>query len=158
MSQVQTAPLFTARLVPYRSLGRSGIWLVVIAAGMLALIPGTIFFLLGAWPVVGFLGLDVLALALALSLSLGELRRREDITLWRDRLEIRHVSPRGSERRHRFNPFWVRFSVKRDFEERVTGLSLASRGRELEIGGFLGPEAKAEFARDFSAALYRARN
>ena len=57
MSQVQTAPLFSARLVPYRSLGRSGIWLVVALAATLALIPGTVFFLLGAWPVLGFLGL-----------------------------------------------------------------------------------------------------
>jgi uncharacterized membrane protein len=158
MSQVQTAPLFSAHLVPYRSLGRTGIWLVVALAAALALIPGTVFFLLGAWPVLGFLGLDVLALAVALSISLGEVRRREEITLWRDRLEVRHVPPSGAARRHRFNPFWVRFSVKRDVEERVTRLLLASRGRELEIGGFLGPAAKAEFARDFSAALYRARN
>ena len=156
-AQPATAPLYSVRLTPYRSLGPRGVRLVVMLAAALALIPGTVFFVAGAWPVVGFLGLDVLALYWALSRSLADARMCEDITLWRDRLLVRHFSPRGAERRHQFNPFWVRFVVDRDIEERVTGLALTSRARRLEIGSFLGPDDKAAFARDFGLALHRAR-
>lgn len=152
------APLYAARLTPYRSLSENGLHLVVAVAAALALIPGTVFYLAGAWPVVGFLGLDVLALYWALSHSLRDRHLSEEITLWRDRLLVRRISPRQAELSRRFNPFWVRFVVDRDHESRVTGLALTARGDRLEIGGFLGPDDKAEFARDFSAALHRARN
>jgi uncharacterized membrane protein len=157
-AQTTTGPLYSVRLTPYRSLGQSGIRAVAAVAALLALIPGVIFYVAGAWPVVGFLGLDVLALYWALSRSLADARTREDISLWRDRLLVSHFSPRGAERRHQFNPFWVRFVVDRDVEKRVTGLALASRARRLEIGAFLGPDDKAAFARDFEVALHRARN
>lgn len=157
-TQTAAAPLFEAQLSPYRSLGPSGIQLVAALAAALALIPGTIFYLAGAWPVIGFMGLDVLALYWALSHSLRDKRRREEITLWRDRLLVRHFSPRGAERSHQFNPFWVRLAVARDYDQRVTTLALASRARRLEIASFLGPDDKAAFAKDFSAALYRAKN
>lgn len=158
MGATQTDPLFRAELAPHRSLDRIGVRRVAALAAALALVPGTFFYVIGAWPVVGFMGLDVIALYWALTWSLGDRRIREEVALWRDRLLVSHLPRRGGMRRHRFNPFWVRFRVERDRFDRVTALALVSRGRRLEIGGFLGPEAKADFARDFTAALHRARN
>lgn len=154
---MQKSPLFSALLTPHRSLGLTGIRRVVALYAVLALLPGLYFFLSGAWPVVGFLGLDAAALYWALASSLKSGRAFEEVTLWPDSLEVRHVSARGRERRHAFNPFWVRLQIDRDFDDRVTRLSLRMRGQELEIGAFLNPDDKASFADVFGTALARAR-
>ncbi|MCB9992556.1 MAG: DUF2244 domain-containing protein [Hyphomicrobiaceae bacterium] len=153
-----TSPLFSAMLTPHRSLGPRGIRNVAAVASLLALVPGFFFFSIGAWPVVGLMGLDVLALYWALSASLKSGRAFEEVTLWRDALEIRHVTGWGRERQHKFNPFFVRLRVERDYEDRVTRLALKFRDSELEIGAFLNPDDKASFATVLSSALYDARN
>ena len=51
--------LFSAIITPHRSLSGRGFVLVMALVGGLSFIGGMFFFLLGAWPVVGFLGLDV---------------------------------------------------------------------------------------------------
>lgn len=155
---MQKSPLFAAMLTPYRSLDLSGIRAVVALYAVLAAIPGVYFFVSGAWPVVGFLGLDALALYWALSASRKAGKAYEEITLWPDSLDIRHVTGAGVERTHHFNPFWVRFEVNRDFEERVTHMRLQSRDKDVEIGAFLNPPDKANFANTFGEALHRAKN
>ncbi|NOZ33646.1 MAG: DUF2244 domain-containing protein [Alphaproteobacteria bacterium] len=154
----ENPPLFDALLRPHRSLNVSGVRLVVLFAASLALIPGLIFFAMGAWPVVGFLGLDVAALYWALSVSLRDGRTRERVRIWPDRLQIDHIPASGPPQRHEFNPFWVRFRIERDMDDNVTALLLALRDRQIEFARFLGPRAKAEFARDFAHALHRLKN
>jgi len=154
---MKSKPLFSALLTPHRSLGRFGIGGVVGVYAALAAIPGVYFLTAGAWPVVGFLGLDALALWWALSVSLKSGRAFEEVTLWPDSLEVRHVTPRGRERLHAFNPFFVRLETARDHEERVTSLVLRSRGEQVEIGAFLNPVDKASFATVFGQALSSAR-
>lgn len=154
---MNNSPLFAAFLTPHRSLSRRGIHVVVGIYGALALIPSVYFFMSGAWPVVGFLGFDALVLWWALSQSLKSGRAFEEVTLWPDSLEIRHVTARGKERNYVFNPFWVRFHIDKDFEGRTTRLALKSRQEEIEIGQFLNPDDKASFATVFSQELSKAR-
>jgi uncharacterized membrane protein len=114
------------------------------------------FYALGAWPILGFLGLDVLALYWAMSTSLISGRAFEEITLWPDSLRIRRVSGRGQETQEDYNPFFVRLDVRRDHEDRVVRVALVQGGKVVEIGGFLNPNDKASFARSFGQALGRA--
>lgn len=154
---MQKNPLFSALLTPHRSLRPSGIHRVVALYAILAVIPAVYFLRTGAWPIVGFFGLDALALWWALSASLKSGRAFEEVTLWPDSLEIRHVNPLGAARAHAFNPFFVRLDVSRDFDDRVTKLILRNRGETLEIGAFLNPDDKASFASVFGQALKTAR-
>lgn len=150
-------PLFAALLTPHRSLSPQGIrWTIAITC-VFASIPGIAFFAMGAWPVVGLLGLDVLALYWALTASLKDKDAFEEITLWPDALDIRHVSAKGEEKSISFNPFYVRLSIVRDGENRVIALKLATREKQTEIGRFLTPHDKDQFAAAFADALYRAR-
>ena len=152
------SPLFSALLTPHRSMGDRGMrWVIAFTAVMVS-IPGLTFYAMGAWPVVGLLGLDVLILWWALSASLKSGEAYEEITLWPDALDIRHVNARGKQTALSFNPFYVRLSVIRDSEGRVMALRLLTRGRESEIGRFLTPYDKDQFAKAFGDALYRARN
>jgi uncharacterized membrane protein len=52
--------LFSATITPNRSLPRTGFLAVMIAIGGISFVTGLVFALMGAWPVLGFLGLDVL--------------------------------------------------------------------------------------------------
>ncbi|MGE3067397.1 MAG: DUF2244 domain-containing protein, partial [Hyphomicrobiaceae bacterium] len=54
------APAFRAMLTPYRSLSPTGFIVLMAALSAISFITGMIFFLSGAWPVMGFCGLDVL--------------------------------------------------------------------------------------------------
>lgn len=150
-------PLYAVTLTPHRAMGRAGLRRVVALAAGLAAIPGLIFFSLGAWPVVGFLGLEVLLLYWALSASLEAGKAFEEVTLWPDALCIRHVSAAGVATQTRFNPFFVRLALERDPEGRITAIRLRGRDGAIEIGAFLGPDDKARFASGFAPALSRAR-
>src|ERR1700742_3859057 len=96
-TETQARPLFAAKLTPHRSLSPRGVKIVAAFAASLLLLPGIIFYALGAWPVVGFMGLDVIGLYFALTWSLRDGRRFEEISLWGDRLDIRRVSAKGEE-------------------------------------------------------------
>ncbi len=155
---MSTSPLFAAMLTPHRSLTPKGIRWVIGLTCVLASIPGIVFFALGAWPIVGLLGLDVLALYWALSSSLKDTEAFEEITLWPDALDIRNVSKKGRETSVSFNPFFVRFAIDRDHEDRVTALKIETRDTEVEIARFLNADDKASFAKVFGPALHRAKN
>ncbi|HVB89352.1 MAG TPA: DUF2244 domain-containing protein [Beijerinckiaceae bacterium] len=157
MSNPFEARIFEARLVPHRSLDRRGVFVVLACVGSATSLLSLPFFLMGAWPVIGFMGLDVLALWLALRASFRSARAYEDVRLSALELEVAKVSAAGARREWQFNPLWVRLERIEDEEFGIAELSLASRGRRLVIASFLGPQAKADFARDLSRALAQAR-
>jgi uncharacterized membrane protein len=151
------SPLFAAHLTPHRAMSGKGVRWVIAFTAVLASIPAITFYAMGAWPVAGLLGLDVGLLWWAMSASLKSGEAFEDITLWPDALDIRRVSAKGRETKISFNPFYVRFSVVRDTDNRVTALNLQSRDARTEIGRFLTPGDKDKFAQAFADALYRTR-
>lgn len=157
MSPDPDAPIFKARLRPHRSLTRGQFRLLlalVAAVGCIASLP---FVLLGAWPVAGFFGLDILLVYAAFSASFRSARAYEDVVLTSLELQLAKVSARGVRAEWRFNPSWVRLE-RHDHEEFGTQrLDLVSRGDRVEFAGFLGPSAKAAVADSLSAALQRAR-
>ena len=151
-------PLFHAVLTPHRSIGSTGIrWIVGIYA-VLAMIPALYFFFSGAWPVIGFLGLDALALWWALSASKTSEKDFEEVVLWPDSLQIRRVSASGKQSFENINPFWFRLYLDRDHDGQIVAIRLSSRDKSFEIGSFLPPDEKTVFARVFGNALARSRN
>jgi uncharacterized membrane protein len=129
----------------------------MIAAFAFSALVSLPFYLMGAWPVIGFMGLDVLALYVAFRASFRSARAYEDLRLTPLELFFARVSVRGARREWRFNPAWVRFERIEHEEFGTQRLSLVSKGRSLEVGAFLGPEQKAELASKFSRALALAR-
>ena len=80
-TQTQARPLFAATLTPHRSLTRRGYRYVIALACVMASIPGIVFFSMGAWPIVGFLGLDVLAIGWAMAASMKSGKQDEEVTI-----------------------------------------------------------------------------
>jgi len=118
---------------------------------------GLFFFLLGAWPIVGFLGLDVLLVYAAFKANYRAATAYESVTMTPSALKVRKVSHRGEVAEWTLNPVWVRLDREVHAEFGIERLFLVSHGRRFPIAAFLGPHEKAEFAIAFSAALQQAR-
>lgn len=151
------APIFSAVLKPHRSLSPTGFALVMLALIVSSFSAGLAFWLMGAWPVVGFFGLDIVLVQLAFRLNYRAARASEEIRLDRQSLTVRQTAPNGRSVETGFNPFWARLEVDRHPEAGVTGLRIASHGKRLAIASFLGPRERESFATAFSAALAEAR-
>ncbi len=156
-TRIEARPIFAATLTPNNSLGRNGLRVILVVAAIGAAVPAAIYFSLGAWPIVGFLGAGVLLLGWALAASMRDGRRLEKVTLWPDQLELARVAPGGKEELLRFSPYTVRLVIDRDFNERTTAVHLRTRDGDVEVGTFLNPDDKASFARALGTALRKAR-
>lgn len=150
-------PLFEAHLTPHRSLSPRHFRLLMIVFSLAATVSSAPFVLLGAWPVAGFMGLDILLLYTAFRLNFDAARAYEDIILTPLELMLAKVSARGGRKEFRFNPVWVRLDREEHAEFGLLRLALRSKGRSVEVAGFLGPAAKADFASGLTSALAEAR-
>ena len=156
----QDAPqpkLFSALLTPHRSLNRTGFLVLMVALCAISFAAGMVFLLMGAWPVFGFFGLDVLAIWWAFRLNFRSAKACEEITVTHSELRVRRTSHRGHVVEWVLNPLWVRLDQKKDPEFGIERLYLVSRGRRFSIGHFLGPDEKASFAKALLAALQTAK-
>jgi uncharacterized membrane protein len=150
-------PLFEDTLTPHRSLGQRGFRVLMLATFCATTALSIPFYLLGAWPIVGFLGVDVLALYVAFHYNFRAARAREHFRLTYFELLFERVSAAGARREWRFTPTWVRLERVDDEEYGPQRLTLVCRGRSWQIARFVGPERKAQFAGDLARALGEAR-
>ena len=149
--------LFSAVLTPHRSLGAAGFLALMSLLSAVSFAAGMVFYLIGAWPVVGFLGLDVLLVYLAFRANYRAATAYEAVTMTPSELRVRKVSHRGAIAEWKLNPVWVRLDRQSHAEFGIQRLFLVSHGRRLPVAGFLGPREKEAFALAFSAALTEAR-
>jgi uncharacterized membrane protein len=149
--------IFSTVITPNRSLPRTGFLVLVIAFGIVSFMAGMMFLMMGAWPVFGFFGLDVLLLYWAFRLNYWHGDAYEEVKVTPTTLTVRKVSHRGHVREWSLNPLWVRFERTTHEEFGIERLFLVSRGKQLTIANFLGPDEKADFAKAFGAALNEAR-
>jgi uncharacterized membrane protein len=149
--------LFAALLTPHRSLNRTGFVVVMAFLSVVSFATGVAFLMMGAWPVFGFLGLDVLAIYVAFRINFRRARACEQISVTPSALRLRRVSHRGHVVEWVFNPLWVRLDREADDEYGLEHLYLTSRGKRVAIGSFLSPDEKASFSNALIAALNAAR-
>ncbi len=150
-------PVFSAVLTPHRSLGPRGFLALMAALCTISFVTGMIFWLAGAWPVIGFMGLDVALVYVAFRLNYRDARAAEEISLTRERLVVRRIAADGATSVIELNPYWARLEVDRRPGMGVTGVRLASHGRRFAIGAFLGPDDRETLAVRLAAALAKAR-
>ncbi|WP_078708236.1 DUF2244 domain-containing protein [Consotaella salsifontis] len=150
-------PIFQALLTPHRSLGRRGFTVLMIAVGLVSIACGLLFVLNGAWPIVGFFGLDAFLVWLAFRANYKAAAAREEVAVTRSQLSIRKISPKGDVREAHYHPFWARFLINRHTEIGITRMAVAETNRATEIGGFLNPDDRETFATAFGRALATAK-
>jgi uncharacterized membrane protein len=149
--------LFSARLTPHRSLNRTGFVVLMAFLSAVSFATGVAFLLMGAWPVFGFFGLDVLVIYWAFRVNFRRGDASEEITITPSELRLRRVSHRGHVVEWVLNPLWVRLDQKTHAEFGIERLYLVSKGRHVSVGSFLGPDEKASFAKALLAGLQAAK-
>jgi uncharacterized membrane protein len=151
MSSSERSAAFEAIIHPYRSLGPVGfaalLGVVIIANAVVA----TVALSYGAWPVAGFLGLDMLAIYVAFRISYAQARAFERVTINGEALIVERVDRKGKRREWSFPSYWV--SVWFEGDDDGGTVTLRSHGRSLEVGRYLAPFERKEFADVLRRAL-----
>lgn len=142
-------------LYPHRSLSPTGFVILMSAVASLSFVIGMAFFLSGAWPILGFFGLDVALVYIAFRLNFRAARAYETIRLTAAVLEVVKVDPTGRARRYVLPPTWLAVHLE-DRPPLGSRLTLRSRGKGLEVGAFLGPDEKRGLADVLRDGLRRA--
>lgn len=124
---------------------------IALIAGLCA-IPAFLFLSMGAWPVFGFLGLDIAIVFGAFHFNHRAARAYETVILTENTLSVRHVTPSGKARAFELDPNWAKLQVKRS-EDGVEDVVVKSRDKAVAIGRFLSPGEKESFAEAFAPAL-----
>jgi uncharacterized membrane protein len=145
---VESSPAihFSTSLRPYRSQPPEGIKWLIRAVVVANLVIGLPLYLLGAWPIVGFMGLDVALLWWLFQRNYFDARRSETLTLTDRELIVDRVSPEGEREQHRLDAYWLKV-------EQGERLIATSRGQRIAIGRFLSPAERIDVGEKLKAAL-----
>jgi uncharacterized membrane protein len=149
--------IFSAVITPHRSLTPRAFRVLMVCLGALSFISAIVCVSIGAWPVFGFFGLDVLLVYVAFRANFRSARAYEQVRVTPSELTVRKVSHRGGVREWTLNPLWVQLERIVHEEFGIERLFLVSHGRRLGIAAALNPKEKASFARALSNALGEAR-
>lgn len=152
---VPAEPLYLeAVLRPHASLGRGAFRVLLLLFGLMTLFSSMVFLALGAWPVAGFFGLDLVLLAFAFHLSYRRAReQREHVRLTAGALTIDRILGRRRVQ-WRFQPYWVRVLHDAD-DDTSAALRLTSHGRTIPIATLISAPERHAFAARLKAALAR---
>ena len=146
------AVFLDAVLAPHRSLPPAGFVAVMAVLGGCSFCAGMVFVLNGAWPVMGFFGLDVALVYLAFRVNYRSARRQERVRLSDDAFTVERIGVRGDRRHWVFQPFWLRV-VFEEKDEGTNRLLVTSHGKSLVLGSFLGAGERRHFAGTLKTAL-----
>lgn len=146
--------LFSAILEPQRSATVRHINTAVIVFAAASLPASLAFLSIGAWPVTGFIGLDIVLLLAALRFHHWAGRTHEIIHLTGRSLVVERVSHWGRRKAWEFQPHWLQVAVE-DVDDHHNRLAIRTRGLSLYVGSFLTSQEKVELARALRRNLAR---
>lgn len=152
-----TAPLFEAILTPHRSMSRRGMYVVfaVMAAG--SLLVTSLMYSLGAFPVIGFNGVDLLLAISLYSMNMRGGRACEIILLTDQRLTITRTTPRGKRNVITMAPSWLRVQLEENAGSNPI-VTIVNREARHVVGTALGETERRDLADALRAAFARLRS
>jgi uncharacterized membrane protein len=148
------AKTWRATLTPHRSLNARGFTLLMVIFGAICMGVGIAFYAMGAWPVMGFMGLDVALVWLAFKLNFRSGDRAEHIEVTDREVTVQRVVRSRPFAPMRFVRTWVRVELERDEPRDLIGrLLIRFKGSAIEIASFLSPAEREDFAKALQHAL-----
>ena len=105
--------------------------------GVVCLLVGLVFMFLGAQPVLGFMGLEVVLLYAVYKFCEGSARQSEHVTVSEDHFILRTIDRHGCLCLARFDPQWTDLRIVSN--DSGGGLIVSSKGRTRRLGSFLDP-------------------
>lgn len=149
--------LFEAIITPHRSLSRRGMWRLLAAIFVACTLNASVFVAVGAWPVGGFTGVELILAAVLLRLNTRAARACELLLLTPSTLRVVRTDPAGARQETRLPSGWLNVLLE-ERPGRVPALYLVAHGAKEEVGTVLGEAAKRDLAEALAQALHRMRN
>ena len=154
---ISSSPIYDViTLWPHRSLSQRGFMILLSALGLLAFVIGLGFFLIGAWPVIGFMGLELGVLYLVFRLNYRDGKASEQLLIHDKGLHLIRISPKGDEKSTSFDSHWLTAEIFPQKGKRKT-LALKHHHHIHEIGAFLPPAEKQAVKELINEKLIAAR-
>ena len=148
---------FEAEVTPYRSLSARGLRRIIVFVASISVCTTTMFWYLGAWPIAGFNGGEILLALVLLRAHNRSRRQRELLLLSGQSLRILSTDAAGHASEQSLSPGWLNVTLQ-ERPGRVPGLFLSSRGQRVEVAAALGEPEKRDLAQALEAAIYRLKN
>lgn len=156
--QQTSSQTFRAILRPYRSLSQKGFLILMSVLIGLNFAAGTAFYLLGAWPIAPFLGLDVALVWWAFRKNYADALKEERIEVTDHELILKRFDHDRQREELHFTRAWVKVELEEDHDRELIGsLYLRFKGRRTEIGKFLAAHDRKTFAATLRGALAQPR-
>jgi uncharacterized membrane protein len=149
--------LFRAEVTPHRSLSARGMRLVIAFICCVSFAVTLMFWRLGAWPIAGFNGAEILLAMLLLRAHAASRRQKEDVLLSATGLRVVTTDARGLVTEQHLPNIWLVLELT-ERPGRVPALLVSARGRRIEIARQLGEAEKRDLAAALKAALDRLQN
>lgn len=148
---------FDEALRPNASLSRRAFYIVMALVGIFSFAGGLLYLTMGAWPVFGFFGLDMLAIWFAFKVSF---RAQQQVTYVRvdaDCLRLWHQQSGKEDKTADLPTAFVRVELETPTTPH-THLHIAYGNRVFVIGRFLTPADRTKLASRLRTALRQARS
>jgi len=129
---------------------------VMAVVALFSFIAGMVFLSVGAFPVLGFFGLDALAIWLAFRASFRSQRQETRIRITADALDLYHKHPGRRDRHETLPTAFARISLETK-PSLPSELQISYAGRTFVVGRVLAPEERESLADALRIAIRRAR-
>lgn len=146
-----------AVLTPNASLSNRAFVLVMAGVAGISFVSGMIFLSMGALPVAGFFGLDIIALYLAFRWHRKREVEQTRVVITADTLDLHHRDKRGRERSARMPSAFARIVLDTPVSH-ASHLRIEHGRTAYVIGRFLTPDERTSLADALRDALRRARS
>ena len=144
------------RIYPSQSLGKTGFRILMLVLILPALLIGMYFYFRGAWPVAGFLGLELLLIYVAFKISFISNRVSEHIILDEKILKICYHKQSKIVKTINLEPTWLKVQLNNN--PKPDRLALTSHGKENIIGKYLSTEDRTIVAEKIKSSLHTWKN
>ena len=157
MTQTTATVYFDATLTPNTALSPRAFLIVMGLVGLMSFLAGIMFLSMGAFPVLGWFGLDALAIWFAFRKNFQNLKQATHITVTAEDIAISHTQPGSEPREARMPTTFTRISLEHP-DRKPSELRLAHAQTTYVIGRFLTPSERKSLHDALKAAVTRARS
>lgn len=156
MAAPQTTVYFDATLTPNVALSPRAFMIVMGLVGAMSFFGGILFLSMGAFPVLGWFGLDALVIWFAFRKNFQNLAEETCVRITAEEIQLRHSRPGREPREVSLPTAFTRLSLELP-DRRPSELRLAHGQVAYVIGRFLTPRERKSLFEAMQTAVMRAR-
>jgi len=140
-----------------QSLTTRGLYILMFFITIPASYLGISFYVLGAWPVLGFMGFEILLIYIAFKILFYKNKFYEHIILDSEKLNILFKKKNKIIKKIELEPTWVQVKIEKIYENEDT-LIVSSHGKKIILANYLIPEERLKLAGKIKSGLREWKN